>query len=300
MADADADAARRVPLSGTVGRTPSPAAGRVPAATPTATRSSQRVETPTAAWVERRSAEGPRPEFRVRRPSSQASGGVAPAPPRVEPRVAQVLEWSGDGFILTAVDGVDELRKEITRKDDLGSSGGPGHPGLAASGAGAGNKTQRLVVLQGLPAEYVAALRTSLDIDPAFLEAHAGRRRYRPRRGRRNARFACFEYPELVRRTAHPGESKAPGALAGTSATVSHDGGRRPSSNAETSIDLMDAPPVQPMGPDGAGVVFCRASLWLGPQSEGMSIYHPVWTLAFFSCLLVSRVEKKYAARGPG
>lgn len=90
--------------------------------------------------------------------------------------------------------------------------GGGGQGGRGGLTAGDGDKyhppykrsRKPLIILHGLPSTFVRILLDSeaLGIDPEFIEAHAGRRGYRPMgRYRRleGPQFACWTYPELVR-----------------------------------------------------------------------------------------------------
>ncbi|KAK0706428.1 hypothetical protein B0T26DRAFT_726518, partial [Lasiosphaeria miniovina] len=143
----------------------------------------------------------------------QATGVPTDAPPP-----AYLLDWDapGGGSRKTALATAGEWRAALE----------------AATARSDGSSNQwRLFVLHGLPAGHLDAVLACLDVDPAFVEAHAGRYRYRPalRRRRRaqtnetETRFAVYEYPELVQRTA----------------TMS-----RETTVSRRFVDLMDAPPV--------------------------------------------------------
>ncbi|TDZ74613.1 hypothetical protein CTRI78_v000556 [Colletotrichum trifolii] len=59
---------------------------------------------------------------------------------------------------------------------------------------------KRLTIIQGLPLDLVQVLRDSLGVNAGFLEAHAGRRRYRPATVEDDgSNWVSFEYPELVK-----------------------------------------------------------------------------------------------------
>jgi len=108
-----------------------------------------------------------------------------------------------------------------------------------------------LVVLQGLPTEYVRCLLDikELDLDPAFLDAHAERRGYRPTgrwKGRKQLCVECWEFPELLQgfRLEAGSDFKWRGDV----------------------LDGMRTPAVYPVGHKGLAAVFRRAALWI---SEG-------------------------------
>lgn len=104
-------------------------------------------------------------DFRTRRASTQSG-----ASQQIDAAPAYVISWNAQQCTRTSLSSVDELRAEIQR--------------------GKADHVERLIVIHGLPVDYIKALRNSLDIDPGFLEAHAGRRRYRPLRWRKEATFA--------------------------------------------------------------------------------------------------------------
>jgi hypothetical protein len=163
----------------------------------------------------------------------------------VEASPAYMIEWGVNDYGIINLNSVDQLRLEIAK--------------------GKFDHHERLFVIHGLPVDYVNALKTSLDIDPTFIEAHFGRRRYRPLRWRKDARFACYEYPELVRGF-RPG-NQADGSNGGNG--EARRGERRPS-RGTTYIDLMEKPPIHALGSDGAAAVFCHASLWMASQADGV------------------------------
>lgn len=130
-------------------------------------------------------------------------------------------------------------------------------------------RERRTFVLQGLPAEYVPVLRDELGIDVRFLEAHVGRRAYRPlmRRGVRReedaddgtekkASFACFEYPELL-------TSRKRMVATG----LRHASLDRPTTR--TGDGVAGEAPTHLISNDEEYAVFCRASLWLGSKADG-------------------------------
>lgn len=184
------------------------------------------------------SLDSPPMEFFVR-PGSSWSG----ASQTVEASPCYVLEWNEEHCAHRFLNSVDELRAHVD--------------------AGKSDRVQRLFVIHGLPDGYVKALRSSLDIDPAFIEAHAGRRRYRPLRWRRDAKFAHYEYPELV-----SGLDKA--VLTHFFEAVSLQG--------SSSIDLLGDPLVRAVSDlEDLAAVFCHASLWITDRADVLFLDRPVW-----------------------
>jgi Mg2+ and Co2+ transporter CorA len=229
------------------------------------------------------------PEFHIRQASrsSVASQQVEVAP-------AYLLEWDAHGCTQRDLASVEDLREEILRlhqdvglglgRDARRSSLSPievlnEKPGTDGIGRGLRGR-QRLFIVHGLPAEHLKALRNSLEIDPAFIEAHAGRRGYRPLRWRRHARFAHYEYPEIVRGHRDPAQD-APSTE--RRRNDSRESRRRTSvDHVMSTLDLMDSPPVKPIyggqgDDDELAVVICRASLWMTDQADVLFLDRPIW-----------------------
>lgn len=115
---------------------------------------------------------------------------------------------------------------------------------------------RRLTIVQGLPLDLVQVLRDSLDVNVGFLEAHAGRRRYRPPGHGDGSNFVSFEYPELVK-TAR--------------GDYGPDPGYKPSARQSDLVDVMDEAPFHMMSGDGQAVMFCHASLWMSNKADSMT-----------------------------
>ncbi|KAK3344094.1 hypothetical protein B0T25DRAFT_556114 [Lasiosphaeria hispida] len=122
---------------------------------------------------------------------------------------------------------------------------------------------RRMFILYGLPRDYVEALLDSdhLNIDPAFIDAHAGRRSYRPPGlGDREIRFMHLEYPELVE-----------GFYAG--ASLPTGGG--------IFAEAVTVPEIHTLGSEKEktlAAVFCRASLWATSRPLAVLLMdRPVW-----------------------
>lgn len=127
-----------------------------------------------------------------------------------------------------------------------------------------------LITIYGLPAAFVPILLDSpLDIDPAFVEAHAAGRSYRPmgvrrRRGPRAARYAHWDYPELV---------------AGCWQAMAQNKPCQGMEKNSVGIDLARQPVVRPVSDAGKGLaaVFCRASLWVSQDVDMLFLDKPRW-----------------------
>lgn len=130
-----------------------------------------------------------------------------------------------------------------------------------------------LIILHGLPEPFLSTLLESpLGIDPAFAEAHAEGRRYRPRgaahRRRRGAgattpaAAAHWDYPELV---------------AGYRPAV----GQQERPLARERPGRARRPAVMPVGggaDEELAAAFCRASLWAGAGGADVLLLDaPVW-----------------------
>ncbi|KAJ0115622.1 cysteine protease domain-containing protein [Diaporthe amygdali] len=114
---------------------------------------------------------------------------------------------------------------------------------------------KRLFVVHGSPQQYVSLLQRALFIDPLFIKAHAQRRRYSPVHRRPGDRWACFEYPELC--------------------SYGKTGGQTDEKAAAALADL----PAYPLSDKSAdAVMFCRASLWLNGENDGvLFLEDPPW-----------------------
>src|SRR3569833_951517 len=212
------------------------------------------------------------------RPTSATSSSSSPArsaaAARVDGAPAYLVEWGPGSSTRTALPTAEALRAVVLR--------------VVFFVVG----VFWLFVLRGLTIDLVRALRTTADIDPAFLEAHARRRRYRPLRWRKDARFGGWVVPELVEGYRACWAAKDEGAGKGTKSTmpVSSDGSATvtggekvaagaPGHAARGMADLMGEPPVRAISEDGdTAAVFSRASLWLG--SDGLDVLlvdRPMW-----------------------
>lgn len=113
---------------------------------------------------------------------------------------AQQLDLLGPAYVLEWSDKQRRCsRKHLDSSGDL-------RAGLLQAGKQDG---RRLFVIQGLPMDYLEVLQDLLHVDARFIDAHVGRRGYRPLTPPRTrqwvgddaypeAQYACFEYPELL------------------------------------------------------------------------------------------------------
>ncbi|KAK7723737.1 hypothetical protein SLS64_000066 [Diaporthe eres] len=136
-----------------------------------------------------------------------------------------------------------------------------------------------LITIHGLPTAFVPVLLDSpLDIDPAFVEAHAAGRSYRPlgvrrRRGPRTARYAHWGYPELV-----TGYWQVMAMAPNKSCQGLEQNSVGPE-NPRVVVDLARQPVVRPVSDAGKGLaaVFCRASLWVSQDVDVLFLDKPRW-----------------------
>ncbi|KAI1804549.1 hypothetical protein F4811DRAFT_561732 [Daldinia bambusicola] len=127
---------------------------------------------------------------------------------------------------------------------------------------------RRLLVLHRLSQDYTRALTDLLDIDAGFIDAHVAGLSYRPlvrRRQDREARFVCFEYPELLTvPRGLPADVKR--ALLERRARTGRD---------KDDGDIAREPLLHAISDDKA-VVFCRASLWQCAKADVLLLDRPI------------------------
>lgn len=196
---------------------------------------------------------------------------VRPGPP-IPPCYVVVARGGGDTCERRPVSTAGELQAQVSELVSQGTREAAVAAGVFAAAAsgkqarGVEGSRRPLITIQGLPAAFVPVLLDSpLDIDPAFVEAHAAGRSYRPagvrrRRGFKAARYAHWDYPELV-------------------------GGYCPKDcsfflePAEGITDLARQPVVRPVSDcdKGLAAVFCRASLWMSQDLDVLFLDKPRW-----------------------
>ncbi|KAI0913589.1 hypothetical protein F4823DRAFT_622172 [Ustulina deusta] len=114
---------------------------------------------------------------------------------------------------------------------------------------------RQLLVFHGLPADHCVALKEATGIDASFIDAHAGRRAYRPRRAGVKAAWAHYDYPELVRQSSAFGHRQH--------TTAAHD--------------LVGAPPTYTASTTGDSIMLCRASIWLSDKAHILFLDRAPW-----------------------
>ncbi|KAI1422084.1 hypothetical protein F5Y12DRAFT_650730 [Xylaria sp. FL1777] len=119
----------------------------------------------------------------------------------------------------------------------------------------ASNSTRQLLVLRGLSVDHGVALRETTDVDASFIDAHTGRRSYRPRRARVKAAWAHYDYPELVPQSA-----------------VSSSRQRKAASH-----DLVRDIPTYMVSATGDSIMLCRASIWLSEKAHILLLDREPW-----------------------
>lgn len=193
-----------------------------------------------------------------------------------------VTAWNDDSCEPRPIATSGDLEAEISNLVNQGTRAAAVASGALTAASdkqarGAGGAARPLITIRGLPAAFVPVLLDSpLDIDPAFVEAHAEGRRYRPagvrrRRGAKAARYAHWDYPELVagywrgmaQKTSFPG-------FMNSSVAAEPPGGR---------LGLAQRPAVWPVSDvdKGLAAVFCRASLWVSREVDVLFLDKPCW-----------------------
>ncbi|KAI0865447.1 hypothetical protein F4860DRAFT_309868 [Xylaria cubensis] len=140
---------------------------------------------------------------------------------------AYLLKWTDTEVTKTHIDSVAHLRSCL--QDD-------------------GNSTCHLFVFHGLPVDYGVALK-EVDIDASFMEAHIGRRSFRPLR-RMKAGWAHYDYPELIYQSPILGNRRH---------------------------NLMGDPPSYLISSSGDRVMLCRASIWLSEKAHILLLDQVPW-----------------------
>lgn len=107
-------------------------------------------------------------------------------------------------------------------------------------------KARRLLVIHGLPSDYLELLRDCFGLEAEFVNAIAGKRLYRPGRHSSDWKATSYEYPVLV---------KSQGSLPMLSP------GRRPSEE-QTPAERLGVVIKYPLSGTGHYAIFCRASVW--------------------------------------
>lgn len=112
------------------------------------------------------------------------------------------------------------------------------------------HRGEKIIVIHGLPVDYIDVLRDEEGIDAAFIEALAGRRRL----GHLSSgRAQTFEYPELVRRLG-PHQSQL--------------GDGRKFTKGMMLVDALDDSPRYAISGTSDEALLCRASLWHGKRTS--------------------------------
>ncbi|KAI0455141.1 hypothetical protein F5B21DRAFT_473013 [Xylaria acuta] len=114
---------------------------------------------------------------------------------------------------------------------------------------------RHLFVFHGLPVDYGVALKEAVGIDASFIEAHTGRRSYKPLK-RINAVWAHCDYPELM-----------------CQSPVLND-----RQHKAASRDLVGDPPTYLTSGTGDSVMLCRTSIWLSEKAHILFLDRAAWT----------------------
>jgi hypothetical protein len=149
---------------------------------------------------------------------------------------AYVLKWTDEEITKTRLNTGAQLRARLI--DD-------------------GSTPRHLFVLHGLSADYLSALRDVVDIDSSFVDAHVGRRSYRPLRKKTKAAWAYYDYPQLV--------EPAPWTPQVRSSSDQEE-------HKNITSDYVGDPPMFKISANGDSVVICRASIWMSEKANGESL----------------------------
>ncbi|KAI1809753.1 hypothetical protein GGS20DRAFT_570612 [Poronia punctata] len=152
---------------------------------------------------------------------------------------AYMLDWSTTEITHTPIINAEQFRVQLQQYAQENS-----------------RNSQRLFVLRGLPGEYLVPLKDELSIDSAFIQAHLGRRRYRPRKNRYDVAWAYYDYPELVMKL-----PKASGV------DVKY----------KVTSDYVGEPPTLKFSATGDSLVVCRVSVWMCEKATVLFLDRPVW-----------------------
>ncbi|KAK2607772.1 hypothetical protein N8I77_006424 [Diaporthe amygdali] len=242
--------------------------------------------TPSSVRSDTRGTRPPGPSLRTRKPERptepEAVKSTKLKPGSPTPPCCVLTTRGGDirerRFLSTA----DELRAEIA---GLANHGAPATTTTAGAFVTASSQQARrvestarpLITLHGLPTPFLSILLDSpLDIDPAFVEAHAVGRSYRPlgarrRRGDGAARYAHWDYPELV--TGHWKALACRKGFQGSNDSLAS------TKYPEDSVDLARELVVRPVSDTDKklAAVFCRASLWMSKDVDVLFLDKPCW-----------------------
>ncbi|KAI0385369.1 hypothetical protein F5Y04DRAFT_245665 [Hypomontagnella monticulosa] len=169
---------------------------------------------------------------------------------------AYMLEWwvSSCGSLRHHFDSAEELRVGIQQTEKSDS-------------------LDQLFVIHGLPVDHLKVLQDLLNIDARFIDAHVGRRTFRPltplkllqQREDPKTRYACFEYPELL--TARNEPAMAEKETVGVDTHI-----------AGVGADIVGEPPVHAISQNGDVAMFCHASLWSTSKATVLFLDRPAWT----------------------
>ncbi|KAK5632533.1 hypothetical protein RRF57_008247 [Xylaria bambusicola] len=169
-------------------------------------------------------SEPPTPGFlAMRTPGSNTENGAGHG--------VYLLKWTDTQITTTNIDNAAQLRACIQ---------------------GDGNDSRQLLVFQGLPEDYEVVLGEVTDIETSFIDAHIGRRSYRPRRARVKSTWTHYDYPELLR---------------------AFDDGRY----TATFNDLVSDPPAYKIPATSDSIMLCRASLWLSEKAHILFLDRVPW-----------------------
>lgn len=175
----------------------------------------------------------------------------------------------------------DELEKIYSGKQT--STPGTLNDKAATNTSALESRRNPVIIVHGLAHDVVTVLlNTPLNIDPSFIEAHAGRRGYRPlRRGNttnNRSSFTNLTYPELIETDAWSKDLSF-FSDAFYSWSAEKEGDSRPTVDS-LKVDLLDGPFLNYLSDDissDRGIALCRVSLWAADCVDIVFLDRQVW-----------------------
>lgn len=114
--------------------------------------------------------------------------------------------------------------------------------------------SRHLVVLHGLPVQYIRALCDSWTVEVKLIEAIAKRTRFRAPKSKSGSRTLVYEYPELAQTAGFRPADSISGEQVGI---------------ASMPLDMLDDPPKCTISNALDEALLCRTTLWEGGKRNG-------------------------------
>lgn len=161
---------------------------------------------------------------------------------------------------LDTAQGLQDFLDNLSTEPEKPTEGGGAYTLQAVSLPEKVPTRKPLIILYGLNIAFLRTLLASpaVRLDPAFVDAHATRRKYRVTGGG-SIVAGCWEYPELT-----AGLAKAP--------LLHRNDGKSAVEDGSHGADLRSL-----SHQEDAAAVFCRASLWAATRVDVLLLSRPVW-----------------------